>query len=290
MRPHQWAKNLLIFVPILTSHSYMNETTLLSAILAFVAFSLCASGVYFLNDILDMDADRRHETKRNRPLASGNLPIPYGVIGTIILPLAAFAIAGYFLSFFFIVVLAAYLVLTILYSFVLKSISTADVMTLGILYTLRVIAGAAATGIVLSSWLAAFSIFLFVSLAYLKRYIEVADIEPEQGKIRGRGYTAFDTETMFSLGIENASVSVLVFALYLNSSEVTETYSQPQLLWLLCILLLYWTNRIWVGARRGKITEDPVVFAVKDRVSRMIGIAFICIVFGAKHINVEIGN
>ena len=290
MRPHQWAKNLLIFVPILTSHSYMNETTLLSAILAFVAFSLCASGVYFLNDILDMDADRRHETKRNRPLASGNLPIPYGVIGTIILPLAAFAIAGYFLSFFFIVVLAAYLVLTILYSFVLKSISTADVMTLGILYTLRVIAGAAATGIVLSSWLAAFSIFLFVSLAYLKRYIEVADIEPEQGKIRGRGYTAFDTETMFSLGIANASVSVLVFALYLNSSEVTETYSQPQLLWLLCILLLYWTNRIWVGARRGKITEDPVVFALKDRVSRMIGIAFICIVFGAKHINVEIGN
>ena len=290
MRPHQWAKNMLIFVPILTSHSYMNETTLLSAILAFVTFSLCASGVYFLNDLLDMDADRRHETKRHRPLASGNLPISYGIVGAFVLPLAAFGIAGYTLSPIFMGVLAGYFILTILYSFVLKSISTADVMTLGILYTLRVVAGAAATGITLSSWLAAFSIFLFVSLAYLKRYIEVAATVPEEGKIGGRGYTAFDTETMFSLGVANASVSVLVFALYLNSSEVTEIYSHPQLLWLLCILLLYWTNRIWVGARRGKITEDPVVFAIKDKVSRIVGIAFICVVFAAKHINIETGN
>lgn len=281
MRPHQWAKNILVFVPLLTSHEYGSAGPILAALSAFISFSLCASGVYFLNDLLDLDADRRHPTKRNRPLASGALPVSVGIAGAVGFPLAALAFAVFTLPLEFLLILAAYFAITNFYSFFLKKVSTADVMTLAILYTIRVIAGAVACSIVLSSWLLAFSVFIFVSLAYLKRYVEVAALEDKP--VNGRGYTSNDSETMFSLGTANAIASVVVLALYINSDDVRGLYSSPRLLWLLCLLHLYWTNRLWVGARRGKINEDPIIFALRDGVSRMVWLSFAIVILAAQY-------
>ena len=284
MRPHQYAKNALIFVPLLTSHSYFHPSAFLAAFLAFICFGLCASGVYFLNDLLDLPSDRRHAIKRSRPLASGNLTLRMGVAGAIVLPAIAFILAAIFLPFVFVLVLGVYFLLANAYSFVLKRISTVDVMTLATLYTLRIVAGTAATGIVLSSWLLAFSMFVFVSLSYLKRYIEVAAIPEDDKNAPGRGYSAADSETMFSLGINSTTASVLILALYINSQEVTVLYQTPEILWVLCLLLLYWGHRIWVGARRGKITEDPVLFVMRDKVSLMVGIAVVLVTLAARYI------
>ena len=284
MRIHQYVKNALIFVPVFTSHGYQETSVLLVALFAFVCFSLCASGVYFLNDLLDLQSDRRHATKRKRPLASGDLSLSIGIAGAFGLPLIAFAAALALLPTIFVGVLAVYFLITNAYSFALKRISTADVMTLAILYTLRVVAGAAATGIALSSWLMAFSVFVFVSLAYLKRYIEVAALPENTTNVHGRGYSAADSETMFSLGIANITASVLILALYINSEEVIRLNQSPEMLWLLCLLMLYWGNHIWVSARRGKIADDPVVFAIKDKVSRMVGVAFVIVALAARYI------
>jgi 4-hydroxybenzoate polyprenyltransferase/phosphoserine phosphatase len=284
MRPHQYAKNILIFVPLLTSHELVPVASILEALAAFLCFCLCASGVYFLNDLLDLPSDRRHASKRQRPLASGNLTPHTGVLGAALLPGMAFAVALAFLPGIFILVLALYFLISNAYSFALKRISTADVITLAILYTLRVVAGGAATGIALSSWLLAFSVFVFVSLGYLKRYIEVASISSDRGKAPGRGYSGADSETMFSLGVANITASVLILALYINSDEVIQYYRTPEILWILCFLMLYWGNRIWVGARRGKIADDPIVFAINDRVSRLVGVAFVLVTLAAKYV------
>ena len=283
MRLHQWAKNILIFTPLFTSHIYYEIQTVITATIAFFSFSICASGVYFLNDMLDLEADRLHHKKRFRPLASGELPLPTGIIGAIFLPCIAFVLAWTFLPTSFFFVLLFYYMTTNAYSFFLKGISTADVMTLAILYTLRVVAGAFAINVELSSWLLAFSIFTFVSLAYLKRYIELHSLSENKSKAHGRGYSASDCETMFTLGISNITASVLVLALYINSQEVAGLYKSPKLLWLLCLLMLYWGNRIWIGARRGKISDDPIVFAINDKVSQIIGIGFILVVLSAKY-------
>jgi 4-hydroxybenzoate polyprenyltransferase len=284
MRPHQYAKNILIFVPLLTSHEHVPVASILEALAAFFCFCLCASGVYFLNDLLDLPSDRRHASKRQRPLASGNLTLHTGVLGAALLPGTAFAVALAFLPGVFILVLALYFLISNAYSFALKRISTADVITLAILYTLRVVAGGAATGIALSSWLLAFSVFVFVSLGYLKRYIEVASISSDRSKAPGRGYSGADSETMFSLGVANITASVLILALYINSDEVVQHYRTPEILWILCFLMLYWGNRIWVGARRGKIADDPIVFAINDRVSRLVGVAFVLVTLAAKYV------
>lgn len=282
MRPAQWAKNTLIFVSLITAHQYTDTNAVTTFLLAFICFSLCASGVYFMNDLFDIEADRHHSTKYNRPIASGDLPIPYGIMGAIILPFIAFSIATMFMRIEFVLVLAFYFLVTNLYSFSLKRISTADVMTLAALYTLRVVAGAAAADITLSSWLLTFSIFLFVSLAYLKRYIEISNLMNNGENAKGRGYSSGDAESMYSLGTANITASIIVLALYLNSEDVMVQYHHPQILLVLCFLMLYWSNRIWVGARRGKITDDPVLFAIKDKVSRYIGISFILTVLVAK--------
>lgn len=286
MRPHQYAKNALVFVPLFTSHGYQESSALLATLIAFVCFCLCASGVYFLNDLLDLPSDRMHARKRNRPLASGDLSASLGVAGALVLPAIAFAAALMFLPLLFVGVLALYFLTTNAYSFALKRISTVDVMTLAILYTFRVVAGAAATGIALSSWLMAFSVFVFVSLAYLKRYIEVAALPEHATTAHGRGYSAADSETLFALGVANITASVLILTLYINSPEIVRLYQSPDVLWLLCLLMLYWGNRIWIGARRGKVPDDPVIFALKDNVSRMVSLAFIVVVLAAKYIDV----
>jgi 4-hydroxybenzoate polyprenyltransferase len=172
------------------------------------------------------------------------------------------------------------LALTNLYSFFLKSRSTADVFALALLYTVRVVAGGAALAISLSSRLLAFSMFVFISLAYLKRYIEIGALA--DGKAQGRGYIKEDAETIFALGIANATAATVVLAFYISSAEVKTLYREPGVLWLLCLLMLYWSNRIWIGAKRGKINDDPVVFALKDRISRYVFLAMIAVVLAAR--------
>lgn len=282
-RLHQWAKNILVFVPLLASHNYANLGLLLDSVLAFLFFGLCASGVYYLNDLFDIEADRQHKSKRYRPIASGQLPVKYAVAGAILLPAVAFSAAALLLPTRFLLVLLAYFLLSNAYTFVLKRVSTADVMVLAVLYTLRVVAGAAAISVVLSSWLLTFSIFVFVSLAYLKRYIEVSKLPPGKGVAPGRGYSREDDEAIFVLGVSNVIASVIILALYINSEEVRAMYANTSVLWALCFLMLYWGNRIWLGARRGKISDDPVVFAVKDRVSQWVGLGFVVIIVLAKY-------
>jgi len=281
-RPHQWAKNLLAFVPLLVSHSYLDVHALQAVLVAFMVFSLCASGVYFLNDLVDLEADRRHPAKRHRPLASGNLPLGWGVAGALLLPLLAFLFSWHLLPPDFLLALGGYFLLTMAYSLYLKRHSTIDVMALGALYTLRLVAGAFAIAVPVSAWLLAFSMFLFLSLAYLKRYVETAALLAESGPAPGRGYSAVDTETMFVLGTSNMTAAVLVLALYVSTPEVTRMYASPGFLWGLCLLLLFWGNRLWVGARRGKISEDPVSFAIRDRLSIVLGVLSVLIVLAAR--------
>lgn len=283
MRVRQWAKNVLIFVPLITAHAYGDPGAVVDAVWAFLAFSLCASGVYFLNDLLDLEADRAHPTKRARPLASGDLAVAPGIAGALALPLAGFALSVALLPIAFVGVLALYLAITNAYSFFLKNRATVDVMTLAVLYTLRVVAGGLAIGVALSTWLLAFSIFVFVSLAYLKRYIEVAGLGESGNRAHGRSYFRADEESMFTLGVANATASVVVLALYINSDEVTTLYPNAEGLWLLCLVLLFWTNRLWVRARRGGIHEDPVVFAITDRVSQLSGLVFAAVVLLARY-------
>lgn len=281
MRPHQYVKNVLVFVPLLMSHQYGDPTKVLLALLAFCAFSVVASGAYFLNDLLDLEADRLHEKKRFRPLASGELPLKLGVIGAMALPMLGFVIAA-LVSLKFSFVLLVYFLATNLYSFFLKRYQTVDVMTLALLYTLRLFAGAAAIGVAISPWLAGFSIFFFVSLAYLKRYTELANLKDDGAVAAGRGYVAADVESMFTFGVSAFTASIVVFALFVNDMQVTGVYKTPDLLWAVCFVLLYWGNRIWVRARRGRMSHDPVEFAVKDKISRFVGVTVVLLVILAK--------
>lgn len=284
LRPHQWAKNALVAVPLLTSHTYGNPEAVLNCGLGFLCFCLCASGVYFLNDLLDLESDRRHRTKRRRPFASGALPLSYGFVGAVLMPVLAFGLAGFLLPLRFVLVMFCYFALTNAYSFKLKSTSTLDVFALSGLYTLRTIAGAAAISVVLSSWLLLFSIFFFLSLAYLKRYSELFDLTAAVAP--GRGYSSTDRDSMFALGIANGVASVLIMALYVQSDEVRRLYPSPNVLLFVCLGLLYWLNRVWIGARRGKINEDPVVFAFRDRVSRGVGALLLLVVLAARYLPV----
>lgn len=284
IRPHQWAKNALLAVPLFTSHSYLSPTALTAAALAFVCFCLCASGVYLLNDMLDIEADRRHRTKRRRPFAQGNLSLKFGLAGALLFPAAAFGLSLATLPVTFSLVMLCYYGLTNAYSLKLKAISTLDVFALSGLYTLRIIAGAVAIGVVLSSWLTLFSLFFFLSLAYLKRYSELYEAGKEAAP--GRGYSGGDRDSVFTLGIANGIASTLVMALYVQSDEVRKLYHSPNLLLLVCFGLLYWLNRAWVGAGRGKIHEDPVVFAFRDRVSRYVGVLLILVVVMAKYLRI----
>ncbi len=273
LRPHQWIKNLIIFVPLVTSHRFVESNLTMHAILAFIAFSLCASGVYVLNDVLDLEADRQHESKKRRPLASGAVPLWAGLA---LIP-ALFglgAVIAAFLPWGFAAVLVVYVLLTTSYSWRLKQIALLDVFVLAGLYTIRLIAGHEATQIEYSFWLLAFSMFIFLSLALLKRFTELAALRQQnkQGS-KGRGYVAGDLELVAMLGIGSGFLSVLVMALYVKSPDldVQRLYRYPMLLLLLCPLLLFWVSRAWLLAHRGKMHDDPVVFALKDGVSYLIG-------------------
>jgi 4-hydroxybenzoate polyprenyltransferase/phosphoserine phosphatase len=270
LRPQQWLKNLLVFVPLVTSHALVEPTQILMAGLAFLAFGFCASAVYVVNDLLDLADDREHPRKRRRVFAAGHVPALHGVVMAPALLAGAFAVAA-LVSPLFVAVLALYFVVTTAYSFALKRLVLIDVFTLAGLYTLRLIAGSAALGLWPSFWLLAFSMFIFLSLALLKRFTELVGLR-DSGRpaAPGRGYRTGDAAMLTALGGSAGYMSVLVLALYVNSPAVLPLYSQPDALWFLCPLLLYWISRAWLVAHRGNMHDDPVVFAVKDRVSRAV--------------------
>ncbi|MDB6019519.1 MAG: putative Prenyltransferase, UbiA family [Pedosphaera sp.] len=271
IRPHQWVKNLIILVPLLTAHQLTNSRLLANALLAFVAFSLCASAVYVLNDLFDLEADRHHPTKRLRPFAAGRLSIPTGALLALAC-LAASTATAYLLSGEFLCVLALYFLLTSSYSWRFKQVELLDVFFLAGLYTMRLIAGHAATNIAYSFWLLAFSMFIFLSLALVKRFTELNALRQQNKQSsKGRGYLANDLELIATLGIVSGCLAVLVMALYVHSDEMLKLYHHPVVLLMVCPLLMYWISRVWLIAHRGKMHDDPIVFALKDRVSYLIG-------------------
>lgn len=270
MRPHQWAKNLLVFVPLALAHRILEPVLLLQAGLAFLSFGFCASSVYLLNDLLDLDADRRHPTKRHRPFASGSISIVKGSMLVPVLLVPALALA-LLLPIEFLLALLVYYATTLAYSIRLKRTALADVFVLAGLYSLRLLAGAASVRVALSFWLLAFSMFLFLSLALVKRYTEVLRLTDEgRAEVAGRGYRSVDLETLASFGSASGYMAVLVLALYINSEAVVGLYTHSQVIWLLCPLILYIVSRIWLLARRDELHEDPVVFVLRDRRTQWI--------------------
>jgi 4-hydroxybenzoate polyprenyltransferase len=279
LRPHQWAKNALILIPILAAHQATDLPLLGTALLALLAFCLCASSVYVLNDLLDLEADRAHPRKSKRPFAAGDLSILTGLALAPALLLIGALLAA-LLPAKFQLVFASYYGLTLGYSFFLKGCVLVDALALAGLYTLRIIAGAAAVSVPLSFWLLLFSVFLFLSLAFVKRFAELDGLRRQQRlRAAGRGYHVEDLPMLQSLGSASGYLSVLVLALYINSPEIQALYSRPKAIWLLCVLMLYWVSRMWMQASRGLMHDDPVVFALKDRVSVGIGVLAAITVF-----------
>jgi 4-hydroxybenzoate polyprenyltransferase len=272
LRPHQWAKNVLVLVPLLTAHRAGDPSALAAGVSALISFCLCASSVYLLNDMLDLEADRAHARKSKRPFATGDLSLAAGFILVPVL-LGAAALIAVFLPPKFQLALAAYYLLTTAYSLALKRFLLIDAVALAGLYTLRIIAGAAAVTVALSFWLLLFSVFLFLSLAFVKRYAELDALRRQQRLAAiGRGYRVEDLAVLQSFGTAAGYLSVLVLALYINSPEISALYHRPKVIWILCVLMLYWVSRVWMTAHRGGMHDDPVVYALRDRVSLGLGL------------------
>lgn len=282
LRAHQWMKNLLLFVPVIAAHQIVDPGLWMALVMAFLAFSLCASSVYILNDLLDLESDRAHPRKRRRPFASGAVPVWIGSVLSVVLISASIALAAS-LNSAFIAWLAFYFVLTCAYSWLLKRLVLVDCLALAMLYTIRIVAGAAAAGLALSFWLLAFSVFLFLSLAFVKRYAELElQVLSGKTKVHGRGYYTADAPLVQTMGVSAGYGAVLVLALYLNSEAVSRLYRTPEVVWGAVPVLLFWISWMWMQAHRGNMHDDPLVFAVKDRVSLVCGVAFgLVIVAGA---------
>jgi 4-hydroxybenzoate polyprenyltransferase len=283
LRPHQWAKNLLVFVPLLATIAPKSLEKLFPALMAFVAFSLVASAGYVLNDLLDLNADRKHPRKRRRPAASGDVPLLHVMAMLPLLLITGFGIAVA-VSTSFVATLAVYLAGTVMYSISLKRIPLLDTLVLAGLYTLRILAGAAAIVVVPSVWLLSFSMFFFLSLALAKRHSELLEMDDAgtQSVIPGREYIAEDRHTLISQGSAAGYAAVLVLALYIDSAEVVTRYRHPELIWLICPLILYWINKLWLSSARRQINEDPVVWAFRNRVSRIAATLSVAILLAAR--------
>lgn len=283
MRMHQWPKNLLVFVPLILAHQWANETKLLSGLLAFAAMSLASSSTYVVNDLLDLQVDRLHPRKKLRPLAAGSLSkrgsiICAGLCLALSIIICLFSLPQTFLGFVF-----GYVALSVAYTVAFKKLIVADVMVLSSLYGLRLLAGGAATEIMVSPWLLAFSAFLFLSLAFLKRFSEFR-IRGSNGakQLPGRGYQANDLVLVQISGLSSALMSVVVFFIYIAGSEVVrDYYSQPLFLWLIGPILIYWLTRIWFLAERGAVKDDPVDFALRDWTSWILGVTAMLLVLAA---------
>ncbi len=281
MRLHQWAKNALVFVPLLASHQLFDMERLWNTLLAFVAFGCCASFSYIINDIGDLDADRKHHSKHKRPFASGAVPITSGLLLAFVL-LAATVALSVTLPTGFIYSLLIYFIVTNAYTLRLKYVPILDVAILAGLYTLRVIAGGFAADAQTSFWLLAFSCFIFFSLAIVKRMSELLTIETPDGKpVACRGYWTSDIPVLTGLGTASALMAVLVLSLYINSPDIVQLYSSPRYLWLLCPIIALWLGRVWLITGRGEMHDDPVVFALRDRVSWLLfGLAAVAMIVG----------
>jgi len=267
IRVHQWLKNLLVLLPMAGAFQLADLAAWRAGLLAFLAFSLCASSVYLLNDLMDLDSDRAHPRKRLRPFAAGLLAPLAGLGLSLVLLLAALALSM-LLPRAFAAVLGLYFALTLAYTFFLKRKVLIDCLVLGILYTLRIVAGWSAVGLPSSFWLLAFSLFLFVSLAFLKRFSELT-LAAQLGKAEagGRGYLASDLPIVLAMGVASGFASVLLLALYINTDVAMRRYSYPEVLWVTLPIMLYWVSRMWMQAQRGNMHDDPVLFALRDRVS-----------------------
>jgi 4-hydroxybenzoate polyprenyltransferase/phosphoserine phosphatase len=271
LRPHQWTKNVLLLAPMLAAHRW-DARAITHGLLAFIVFCLCSSSVYVLNDLLDLQADRVHPWKSARPFATGDLSILTG-LGLVPVLLILAAIGASLQPEEFAVGLAMYFTLTLLYSTALKRSMIIDVVLLAALYTLRIIAGAAAVQVSVSFWLLLLSVFLFLSLAFVKRFAELRALRSARRMhAAGRAYDLEDLPILQSFGISAGYLSVVVLALYINSPSVEALYRRPKVIWLLCALLLYWVSRVWMQAQRGRMHEDPVVFALRDPVSLVVGL------------------
>jgi 4-hydroxybenzoate polyprenyltransferase len=285
VRVHQWLKNLLLFVPMLTAFSFTDFGKLASMVLAFLAFSFAASATYVVNDLWDLESDRAHPRKRLRPFASARLPILHGLAVAAGALLLAFVLA-FVVSTSFFLMLLLYLALTSAYSWALKEYVLIDVLMLSLLYTLRILAGSVAVGIATSSWLLAFSVFMFLSLALVKRCAELVSLgESGAEATRGRDYRVTDLVVLWPLGVGAALSAVVVFGLFVSAPETQSRYGTPAMLWLVAIGLIYWLARLWVKTSRGEMHDDPVVYAIKDRGSRVTLFVMIVVMLAAHFLN-----
>jgi 4-hydroxybenzoate polyprenyltransferase len=283
MRPHHWLKNGLVFVPILLAHEFFAVFNLVYGLVAFVALSFAASSVYLLNDLVDVEADRKHPLKRFRPLASGAMARSTAMRLAGLLMLLSLGLSVLTPNpLLFAGAVVAYLAVALVYVFYLKKKLLVDVLALAALHTMRILAGNAATDMPVSSWLLAFSMFLFFSLALVKRYSELKLSGDETGlRGRGRGYRREDIDILSQMGVASGCIAALIMALYVDSAAVKQLYTHPQLIWLICPIVLYVVARIWVLAHRGEMPDDPIVFMLYDWRSHLMGAAVVAIMLAA---------
>lgn len=281
LRPLHWMKNVLVFAPVLLAHRTGDPAALTATLLAFAAFCLAASGTYLVNDVRDLEFDRAHPSKRHRLIASGAVKPGVALAVGVLLILASIAVA-WMVSLELVAYLVGYGVLSTAYSLFFKRRVFLDVLALSALWTIRVLAGGVAAAVVVSDWLIALSVFLFVGLALLKRYADLGLLASQSATAAaGRGYVTADRDLLRSMGVTSGYLSVLVLALYLTSPQVTRLYTSPRLLWLVCPLMLYWIAHMWFLAHRGEIRDDPIVVAARDPASYAVGALIAALVFFA---------
>lgn len=270
IRPQQWVKNLLLFVPVFVGNQWNELNLIMRSFIGFVAFCLIASAVYIFNDLIDIQLDRAHVKKKYRPFAAGFLTAQHGLLVFFVFIVAGLS-SAYLLNLIYFLILILYLLINFLYSVYLKKIVLVDILLLSLFYTLRMVSGGIITNITLSFWLVSFSMFIFFSLATSKRYAEVQLMNNSvKSKIPGRGYYNYDLTILNIMGVTSGYIAVLVIALYINSPEVISIYSSPKALWGVCLLLFFWISHIWFTTSRGKMDEDPITFAFKDRTSLVV--------------------
>lgn len=278
MRMYQWLKNVLIFVPLFTSHNWFDQVKVTHSLLGFLCFGLCASSIYLINDMFDLEADREHPTKRTRPFASGDLAIGSGVLLSLVLLSAGLGIAAW-IDIGFLLSMCVYIVATSLYTLQLKQIVLVDAIVLAFLYTIRVVSGAVVIHVDVSFWLLAFSMFLFLSLSLVKRCSELVALKGlQKAGASGRDYQVGDLPLLQVMGLASGYLAVLVVALYINDPGMGSMYARQEMLWLLCPLLLYWVSRMWIKTGRGEMHFDPIVYAIRDRTSLLAVGAMIVVV------------
>jgi 4-hydroxybenzoate polyprenyltransferase len=277
-RPHQWVKNLLVFVPLLTAMRLDSPQLFITALLTFLALSLSSSGIYLINDLWDLSADRRHVIKKNRPLASGRLSLQNGLMAAAASTILGLGLAILIGPALLAAVVLAKLVLSWLYSVYLKRKVILDIVVLANLYALRILAGGVATGVVISPWLWGVSIFFFLSLAFAKRCAEYKELEKNgQTESAGRPYQVSDLPLLLTSGLASGYLAILVFIIYMSSEKVKAMYAAPDLLWAAVPLLIYWLTRFWLLVQRGRMNQDPVAFVIKDRVSYLTALLVLAV-------------